>query len=165
MNATSRADGRRYLPTGDTCFVCGALNPCGLHARFYTYGDGEAHVDFTPQDRFTGYQEVVHGGVISTILDEIMGWSVSLVIDRFTVTGELTTRYHKPLPPGRTYHIRARAVEDKKRYWIAEGEVRDEEGTLYARGQGKFFPVSEEETKRVAGQLTYQPGDLPIFLD
>jgi uncharacterized protein (TIGR00369 family) len=122
-------------------------------------------VDFTPADTFTGYTGVVHGGIISTMLDEIMGWSVSLRVNRFTVTGELTVRFSRPLTSGRTYRVDARAVEDKGRYWTAEGEVRDAEGALYARGQGKFFLLSDDETQKVARQLTYRPGDLPIFLD
>ena len=164
MSLETLADLRRYLPTGDTCFVCGGKNPRGLHLRFFTCGDRQAQAEWTPEESLTGYEGVVHGGIIGTVLDEILGWSVSLVCDRFTVTGELTVRYLKPVPAGRTYTFTARSVEDRKRYWIAEGEMRDAEGTVYARGQGKFFPRSEKETGDVAAKLTYQPGDLPIFL-
>lgn len=158
-------DGRRYLPTGDTCFVCGGKNGSGLHLRFYTYGDGEAHTDFTPADAFCGYTGIVHGGIMATALDEILGWAVSLRLDRFTVTGELTVRYVRPVTSNRAYHLRARAVEDKGRYWLSEGEVADAEGTVYVKATGKFFPLTDEQTQDVAMKLTYQPGDLPIFLE
>ncbi len=159
----SNENGRRYLPTGATCFVCGADNQGGLHVRFYTLGDGRVHVDFTPAEHFTGYTGVVHGGIVGTVLDEILGWAVSLQCDRFTVTAELTVRYVKPLASERPYHIVSWVAEDRGRYWVAEGEVRDAEGTIYARGRGKFFPLSIEETRDVADMLTYEPGDLPIF--
>lgn len=158
-------DGRRYLPTGDTCFVCGSKNGCGLKVRFYTYGDGEAHTDFTPRDELCGYTGVVHGGIMATVLDEILGWGVSLGIGRFTVTGELTVRYVRPVVANRAYHVRARAIEDKGRYWVSEGEVIDADGTVCVKARGKFFPLTPEKTREVADQLTYQPGDLPIFLD
>jgi uncharacterized protein (TIGR00369 family) len=158
-------DGRRYLPTGDTCFVCGADNPGGLQVRFYTYGDGQVHVDFTPAEHFTGYTGVVHGGIIGTVLDEILGWAISLQSDRFTMTAELTVRYVKSLASEQPYHAVSRVAENRGRYWVAEGEMRDAAGTVYARGRGKYFALSVEETRQVAAMLTYQPGDLPIFKD
>jgi uncharacterized protein (TIGR00369 family) len=156
-------DGRKYLPTGDTCFVCGACNAGGLHVRFYTYGDGRVHVDFTPAEHFTGYTGVVHGGIIGTVLDETLGWATSLQSDRFAFTAELTVRYLKPVISERPYHVVSWVAENKGRYWIAEGEVQDAQGVVLARGRGKYFPLSAEETQRVADQLTYLPGDLQIF--
>ena len=50
----------------------------------HTYGDGRVHVDFNPAEHFTGYTGVVHGGIIATVLDEILGWAISLQSDRFT---------------------------------------------------------------------------------
>jgi len=161
--AEPSGDGRQYLPTGDTCFVCGACNEGGLHARFYTYGDGRVHVDFNPAEHFTGYTGVVHGGIIATLLDEILGWAISLQSDCFTVTAELTIRYLKSLPSERPYHVESWVAENKGRYWIAEGEVHDVDGVVYARGRGKYFPLSTEETRKVADCLTYLPGDLPAF--
>ena len=165
MTTDTAPDPRRYLPTGETCFVCGEKNPRGLHLRFFTLGDGQARAEWTPDASLTGYEGVVHGGVIGTVLDEVLGWSVSLACDRFTVTGELTVRYLKPVPPERPYTFTARPVEDRKRYWTAEGDLRDAAGTVHARAQGKFFVLSPEETRAVALRLTYQPGDLPIFLE
>jgi len=69
---------RRYLPTGDTCFVCGGKNPRGLHLRFFTCGDRQAQAEWTPEESLTGYEGVVHGGIIGTVLDNISGQFMGL---------------------------------------------------------------------------------------
>lgn len=164
MNHVHPPDQRRYLPTYENCFVCGGQHPRGLRLRFFTFGDGVARVEFVPEDSLTGYEEIVHGGVIATVFDELLGWSLSLKIDQLFLTGELTVRYLRPVLSNRTYLGSAHLIEDKKRYWIAEGELKDQHDILYARASGKYFPVGKERTREFATKLTYQPGDLPIFL-
>lgn len=165
MDDTSPTQPHRYLPTYDKCFVCGSQHPRGLHLRFFTRGDGIAYVEFTPEDSLTGYEEVVHGGIIATVFDELLGWSVGIRTGQLFMTGELTVRYLRPVLANRTYLCSAHPTEEKKRYWTAEGEMRDEDGASYARAEGKFFPLGEEKTREVATRLNYQPDDLPIFLD
>lgn len=165
MSRTQPSDGRCYLPTYDNCFVCGRRHPRGLRLRFYTQGDGIAQVEFTPDDTLTGYEEVVHGGVIAAVFDELLGWSVGLKTEHLFLTGELTIRYLRPIRSNRTYLGAGQAVQEKKRYWVATGELKDEEGTICARARGKYFPVGEEKTREFASRMSYQPEDLPIFLD
>ena len=78
MSTDTPSDSRRYLPTGDTCFVCGGKNPRGLQLRFFTLGDRQAHAEWTPEESLTGYEGVVHGGIIGTVLDNISGQFMGL---------------------------------------------------------------------------------------
>ncbi len=165
MNHPIVSDQRRYLPTYENCFVCGSRHPRGLRLRFFTYGDGIAWVEFKPENSLTGYEEIVHGGVVATMFDELLGWSVGLKTNQLFLTGELTVRYLRPVLSNRIYLGSAQPIEDKKRYWVAEGELKDEDDIVYARASGKYFPVGEEKTREFATKLTYQPDDLPIFLD
>jgi uncharacterized protein (TIGR00369 family) len=165
MGHAPPCDQRRYLPTYDNCFVCGGQHPRGLQLRYYTCGGGVAHVEFTPEDTLTGYEEVVHGGVVAAVLDELLGWSIGLETDQLFLTGELTVRYLRPVLSNRTYLCDAQPTEDKRRYWTAQGAMKDEEGTVYARAEGKYFPMGKEETREFATRMSYQPGDLPVFLD
>jgi uncharacterized protein (TIGR00369 family) len=165
MHHAHSPEQRRYLPTYENCFVCGGHHPRGLRLRFFTCGGGISRVEFTPEDSLTGYEEIVHGGVIATVFDELLGWSVGIKTDQLFFTGELTVRYLRPILSNRTYQGSAYPVEDKKRYWIAEGELKDQDDTLYARASGKYFPMGVEKTRDFAVKLTYQPDDLPIFLN
>ena len=106
---------------------------------------------------------MVHGGVISTILDEILGWPIALETKKMCFTGELTVRFLKPMPAGRTYLVTAYPGIDKGRYWEGKGDICDEDGQIYAKAQGKYFFVPNQQTAAVAAELTYLDDTLPIF--
>jgi uncharacterized protein (TIGR00369 family) len=152
-----------YLPTYAGCYVCGQAHPRGLRIRFYTDGGNRVHARFNPDQTLTGYEDIVHGGVISTLLDELIGWSVSLSHDSMAFTAELTVRFLKPLPAGRSYIGSSRMGSGRGRCWEADGEIVDEEGLVYAKGHGKYFLLSAEQTKAVAEKMTYAHDDLPAF--
>ncbi len=153
-----------YLPTYDACYVCGQAYPLGLRIRFFVGAFGQVHAWFRPNHSQTSYEGVVHGGVVSTLLDELLGWPIALQTGRMAVTGELTMRFLKPLVAGCTYLATAYPGTDRRRYWEGEGNIRDEHGVIYAKGRGKYFLLSVEQTAAVAENLTYQVGDPPVFL-
>jgi uncharacterized protein (TIGR00369 family) len=162
-NMTEKTDA--YLPTYEKCYVCGQAHPRGLRVRFFAGDSGQVHVQFKPDDTQTSYDGIVHGGVISTLLDELLGWPIALQTGRMAYTGELTVRFVKPMPAGRVYLATARPGANRRRYWESEGDIRDEQGRIYAKGRGKYFLLSAEQTAHVADKLTYQPGDVPVFRD
>jgi len=145
---------RRFLPNSRTCFVCGTENPIGMRVRFRVEGDG-VMTEFIPSEAHMGYVGIVHGGVLATLLDETMGWAPSIITHRFCMAVELQIRYVRSAPIGRKLIIRSRATRTEGRLWEAKGEVVDEEGTVYVKGAGKFYPLSNEETDRVRGYLLY----------
>jgi hypothetical protein len=59
------------------CFGCGADNPWGLHLIFFAEPGGAVYSHWTPQVNHQGYDGMVHGGIISTVFDEVMAWSVT----------------------------------------------------------------------------------------
>ena len=152
-----------YLPTYDDCYVCGQNHPRGLRIRFFVGTFGQVHARFRPDRTQTGYEDVVHGGVISTLLDELLGWPIALQTGRMSFTGELTVRFQRPITAGRSYLATARPGTDRGRYWEGEGDIRDEGGEVYAKARGKYFLLSAEQTAAVVDDLTYRPGDPPVF--
>jgi uncharacterized protein (TIGR00369 family) len=155
----------RYLPTYAGCYVCGQQHPRGLRIRFFMDAAGGVHAWFTPQPDQTGYEDVVHGGVISALLDELIGWTVSLKNNLMSFTAELTIRFLKPVSLGRKYLASARVEQGRGRLWEAAGIFRDEEGNVYAKGSGKYFLLTAEQTAAVSARMTYQEGDFPVFLN
>ena len=67
--------------------------------HFYTIAPGEVEAHHILTDHYQGYPGVVHGGIIASMLDEVMG-RVFMEGDppRFMVTAELKIRYKKPVP-------------------------------------------------------------------
>ncbi len=153
----------RFLPTYDGCYVCGQNHPRGLRIRFFAGEDQQVHARFLPDDTQTGYDDIVHGGVVSALLDELIGWSVSLQQASLAFTAELNVRFLKPLHAGQRYLASSRLGSGRGRYWEASGEIADENGEVYARGRGKYFLLSAEQTAHIAERMSYQPGDLHAF--
>jgi uncharacterized protein (TIGR00369 family) len=152
-----------FLPSYDACYVCGQQHPQGLRIRFFAGSDSRVHADFRPDGTHTGYDGVVHGGVISALLDELTGWSVSLKNNLLAYTAELSVRFMTPMPSDHLYFATADVTGGRGRYWEAEGSVSDREGRVYAKARGKYLLLSREQTVAMAGKMTYQPGDLDVF--
>jgi len=152
-----------YLPTYDGCYVCGQAHQHGLQVRFFTGDFGQVCTRFTPNNNLTGYKNIVHGGVISALLDELLGWPIALQTGRMCVTGELSVRFLKPMLAGNSYLAVAIPGNDCGKYWKGSGEIRDDRGLIYAKAQGKYFLLSADETAKIARDLHYQPGDPPVF--
>ncbi|MEW5816883.1 MAG: PaaI family thioesterase [Spirochaetota bacterium] len=152
-----------YLPTYEGCYVCGQTHPRGLRLRFFVGENNQVHARFLPDNTQTGYADIVHGGVISALLDELIGWAVSLNHDFLAYTAELTVRFVKPMPSGHSYLATAWIGFGRGKYWEGKGNISDEHGQVYAKGHGKYLLLSTEQTAEVAEKLTYQPDDWPVF--
>jgi uncharacterized protein (TIGR00369 family) len=144
---------RSPLPNYVNCYVCGHGNPRGFNVRFFVEGEvvvAQLETDATHM----GYPDRVHGGIVAALLDETMGWAPAVEFGRFCVAVELNVRYLKPVPLNAPLLVRGQVTKADRRLWETTGEALSLEGTVYARGRGKYFPLSEEETDRVMAQLT-----------
>ena len=103
------------------------------------------------------------GELFGQLLDELLGWPVALQTGRMAYTAELTVRFVRPIRAGRTYLATASPGTDRGRYWEGRGDIRGEDGEVSAKASGKYFLLSVEQTTAVADNLTYQPGDPPVF--
>ncbi len=113
------------------CFACGAENPVGLHLHF-TEQDGQFVTKKTLPREYQSYQGVVHGGIVTTMLDEAMGGYLC-EIGEPAVTARLDVRYRHPTPVGEELTItgwiagrRANFVEMKATVALADGTVTAE---------------------------------------
>lgn len=145
------------LPNSHTCFVCGDQNPIGLRRRFHTDG-ARVWTEFTGQPAQAGYSGIVHGGILTALLDETMGWAPALQNRRMCMAVELTIELRKSVPVGVPVTVSAWTTDGSRRIWTAEGEIRDAEGVLYVRGRGRFAPLSDEQTADVTRQLLFDEG-------
>ena len=152
-----------FLPTYEGCYVCGQSNPWGLRARFIAFPTGQVRVPFIPQQTQAGYEGMAHGGVISALFDELLGWAVVLQTGRMCFTAEITVRFIKPIRLGVQYTATAEPGCDLGRYWECRGSLQDASGVLHAKAQGKYFLLSEEQTVQVVERMTYQLEDVPVF--
>jgi len=154
----------KLLPWSDTCFVCGEENPCGLRGRFEDVG-GEVHLRIVIDPCHDGYPGVVHGGVVSAMLDETIGWACSVAVHRLCMTRELTVQFRRSVPSGRPVLVRGWTTGRKGRLLLAAGQVEDEEGRVLAKGKGSFYALDEQQSRHILEQLKLEnrfagPGDI-----
>ena len=131
------------LPHTKSCFVCGEQNPIGLKLEFET--DGKiVRAEFTPRPEHTGFKHAVHGGVLATVLDEIMSWVCAVQTKQWGYCGELTVRFREPARPGQTLIALSEMVENRRgKIFEAKSELRTREGAVVAIATGKYLPIKE----------------------
>jgi acyl-coenzyme A thioesterase PaaI-like protein len=129
------------------CFVCGDRNEHGLQAKFYLDGD-RAVSRLTTRADFEGYRGIYHGGIISSMLDEVMIKAI-LARDIFAVTAELTVRFQKPVGIGIELTFTGAITEQKGRIFLTAGRVCDNTGAVYATATGKYLEARPELKDRL----------------
>ena len=130
------------------CFGCGAQNPVGLHLQFYRLpGDTGAWASWTPTKNFEGYNGMIHGGIICTLLDEIMAWSL-YARQTWAVTAKMETAFRKPVLVGEPVRLVGTVTRDRGRAIQIHGEIRREvDDELLAEGDSTFIRVPESQTQ------------------
>jgi uncharacterized protein (TIGR00369 family) len=122
------------------CFACGALNPAGLHMEV-SFLEDKAKSRLTLKREFQGWNDIVHGGIVATILDEIMAHAVVHYVGN-SVTTSLQITYRAPLRVGQEIHVVGYVAEQKSRGVVAKGEIRRvNDGKVIAAGQSRFVLV------------------------
>ncbi len=124
------------------CFVCGEKNSCGLKARFF-YDDDRAVTEVFADEIYEGYRGVFHGGILSTLLDEVMIKAI-LAKDIYTVTAEFTVKFVKPVRTGDKIRLVGKILNRRGRLFFTEGQAFNENGELYAEASGKYLEARPE---------------------
>ena len=142
------------------CFGCGDLNPGGLHLHFFELaGEEGVWAPFTPTSAFEGYGGMIHGGIISTMLDEVMAWSLYRQ-EIWAVTASMTTRFRKPVEVGVPVRLVGRVVHNRGRILDLRGEVRRaDDDVLLAEATGTFMRVPDAQAS--AWNERYLTGSTP----
>lgn len=136
-------------PEGHHCFACGTANPIGLNLKFYCRGDAVCS-DITLGKYHEGWQDIAHGGIISTLLDEVMSWAIMYSKKTFVVTRKMDIKYVRNVLIGTPLTVTGRFVDNAKPPLVkAKAEIRDDEGRLLVRSNGEFVVLSEERLSTV----------------
>ena len=124
------------------CFACGKENPFGLKVTPTIAADGsQVRIECIPPNHFQGWANVVHGGILSTLLDEAITYVGIASFDAPAVTAQLEIRFKKPALVGEKLIVVANRVKVTRRLIEAEASVELEDGTQIAEGRGKVLKV------------------------
>jgi len=142
------------IENNDNCFVCGMKNPFGFQVKPEIIGDGASvRIECTPAEHLQGWTNILHGGILSTLLDEAITYVGIGTFDQPAVTAQLEVRFRNPAPTAVKLFVRAERTKVSKRLVEAKAAVRLSDGTLIATGTGKVVPVGENFAPKVPAQI------------
>ncbi len=162
---------RKKQPNSKMCVVCGLQNAFGLYTSFYELENGELLAVFKPREVHQSYPGRLHGGSVSTILDETIGRAIMIKHAHafWGVTMEIPVRYKTPVPLDEELRVIGRITKDAKRIFEGTGEILLADGTVAAQAQGKYIKlpldkIADFKTDEQDWQVVTSPDD-PEFVE
>ncbi len=139
-------------PNSSMCFICGRQNPVGLRLSIYQTDSDTVESSYTAPAHFQGYPGVLHGGIVSAIIDEISGRAhMGLDPDspRFMFTAKLEIKYRRNVPIGKPLRIVGRAGRTRGKTAEAWAGIYDAEtNELLAEGNALHVDVPRDQFNR-----------------
>jgi len=130
----------RQLEKDKRCFVCGVENPHSLQVKVVQDGANQVKAEFVADDRYRGWSDYLHGGILSLIFDEILGW-LSRYMGHDAMTARLEMRYRKPVPLGSRLTFSGVLEREAKGILDINLCALLEDGTVAAEGKSRMMII------------------------
>ncbi len=158
----ARTDGARG-PRGEllievephNCFACGSLNEGGLHLDLHVDGD-RCWTELALADRFQGWDGIAHGGILCTILDEVMGWSLAAT-DNWGLTARMRVDFKRPVRLGTRIRAEGWVTANRRRIIETASRVVDPStGELLATGEATYVAAGDERKRELQARYRFR---------
>ena len=130
-----------------SCFACGPDNSRGLHLHFQRNEDGEMAAEWIPESELEGFHGIVHGGIVSTVLDEAMSKAVAASGSK-AVTAELHVRFRMQVPSDRKVRICGWIESQNRRMTKAEAVLTSSDGSELAHAWATFLTIKSQASNQ-----------------
>lgn len=131
------------------CFGCSPTNPSGLQMSFLA-DERSVASNVTVPEHLCGWNNLVHGGVLSTILDEIMSWATIHLLKQIPMTKSISVDFIKPVYVGDPLIAQGRVLDKISRHEVLmEGQIFNREDVCCAQATGAFAIFSPAVAKRL----------------
>jgi uncharacterized protein (TIGR00369 family) len=140
----------QHLPNSSDhyCFGCSPVNPSGLQMNFFADRD-TVFSNVTIPEHLCGWSNIAHGGVLTTILDEIMSWAALHFIKRITMTKSMNIEFIKPVYIRNPLKAEGKVLEiTGKHDVVMEGILYNDKGVACAKSTANFAVFSPKVAKR-----------------
>lgn len=158
---------RKLLPVIDLqCFGCGSDNPYGLRMRFETDGT-RLYSGLKVADHLRGWSNLIHGGVISAILDEVMSWTAICLSSRLILTKKMEVEFLRPVLINEEIFVEGWAEDDSidDRSAVISAKIMDAKGRELARARGHFALLKKSSFERLGITIDHLPNSLDTLLE
>lgn len=126
--------------------IGGTDNPAALDCRFYELEGDEVATTFTATRMHEGHGHMMHGGIIASLLDEVMGRSINNSAadkEKPFVTGTMTTTFRLPIAVGKQMYAYGHVEQIEGRKCFTRGVIVDAENVIYAEATGIYLVVEQ----------------------
>ncbi len=131
------------------CFGCCPDNPIGLHMEFFEDGD-QIVSTWHPERNYQGWVDTMHGGILSTLIDETCGWVVTRKMQTSGFTVNLNVKFRKAVSTNESeLIIRAHIVKQMRNMLFVHAEITNSKGELCVEGETTYFLMNEEKAKEM----------------
>ena len=146
----NKEDLKEVVSRDGHCFGCSQQNPYGLKMRFYT-DETVLYSWLKIPTHLCGWNGIVHGGVLSTMQDEIMAWAGIYNLRRILMTKNINVEFLKPVYIENELRVEGRVIEQTgKREVVVEGKLfKNDDNTLCAQSRGTFSVFTAKAIKRM----------------
>lgn len=157
---------RMVLPILDLkCFGCGSENPYGLRMRFESDGS-RLYSKVVIAEHLRGWSNLAHGGVISTILDEMMSWTAICLSERLILTKKMEIEFLRPVLINEEIFVEGWSdALIKDRSAVVSAKIMDSKGTELARSKGYFALLKKSSFDRLGITIEHLPNSLETLLE
>ncbi len=129
------------IAPSDMCFGCGRKNPCGVKLSF-DWDGSVATSEFTPTDMHQGWQNIIHGGILTTLLDEAMAYAAYFE-DVPGVTAVMEVKFRRPVKVGEHLIISAWTTRKERRFAETRAKLTLDDGTVVTEARATQY-ISEK---------------------
>jgi acyl-coenzyme A thioesterase PaaI-like protein len=133
------------------CFACGELSEAGLHLKL-NLEPGRCWTELELPRRFEGWEGIIHGGIICTILDEVMAWSL-VANDNWGVTARMSVDFRKPVTVGQAIRAEGWITEDRRRIQVTAARLVDAATGVELAAAHATYVAASETRKRELKEL------------
>ena len=138
------------------CFACGTLNLDGLRLVHHVE-PGRSWTELTVDRRFEGWEGIVHGGIVSTILDEVMAWAL-VGSDNWGVTARLSVEFRRPVEVGTSIRADGWITRDRRRIIETAGRITDvTTGDELATATGTYVAADQATKRNLMERYAFRP--------
>ncbi|HOP85899.1 MAG TPA: PaaI family thioesterase [Syntrophorhabdaceae bacterium] len=119
------------LPVYKDSFFCGFNRKDGLQLQMF-YEKGLVCCEINIDNRFEGYTDVLHGGIIFGILDVIIWYAIFMETKKICMTRKTETEFFKPVLCGAPYTAKGQFLRIEGKDVHATAWIEDKNNEVYA---------------------------------
>jgi uncharacterized protein (TIGR00369 family) len=118
---------------------------------------GRSWVELALEPRFQGWDGIAHGGILCTILDEVMAWAL-VGQDSWGLTARLAVDFKRPVTVGQALRAEGQVTRSRRRLVETSGQVLDRaSGDVLATATGLYVAADDSRKEELRRRYGWRP--------